>query len=107
MTTTTVNNPGQGNLKGKLGTWLMIIATIALGFVMLVEVINILFYDPWSDERFLFRLSGILSDVKIGPLTYIMFGSLAVLLMMGFVTLVAGTVADLISFNRQLIEQSI
>jgi tripartite ATP-independent transporter DctM subunit len=77
-------NPNPGNpLIGKLGTWLMIIATIALGFVMLVEVINILFYDPWSDDRFLFKLAGLMSDVRIGPLTYIMFGSLAVLLMMG------------------------
>ena len=42
MTTTTVNNPGQGNLKGKLGTWLMILATAALAFVMFVEFVNIL-----------------------------------------------------------------
>ncbi|MEP0024195.1 TRAP transporter large permease subunit [Marinobacter sp.] len=83
MSTETMTNQGTGSLIGKLGTWLMIIATIALAFVVLVEVINILFYDPWSDEKFLFKLSGMLSDVKIGPLTYIMFGSLAVLLMMG------------------------
>ncbi len=83
MSTETMTNQGTGSLIGKLGTWLMIIATIALAFVVLVEVINILFYDPWSDEKFLFKLSGLLSDVKIGPLTYIMFGSLAVLLMMG------------------------
>jgi len=73
--TMTSPNPNPGNpLIGKLGTWLMIIATIALGFVVLVEVINILFYDPWSDDRFLFKLSGLMSDVRIGPLTYIMFG---------------------------------
>ena len=83
MSTETMTNQGTGSLIRKLGTWLMIIATIALAFVVLVEVINILFYDPWSDEKFLFKLSGLLSDVKIGPLTYIMFGSLAVLLMMG------------------------
>ena len=82
MTTTTVNNPGQGNLKGKLGTWLMILATAALAFVMFVEFVNILFYDPFSDEKFLFKLAGSLSDVKIGPLTYLMFGSLLVALMM-------------------------
>ena len=75
MSTETMTNQGTGSLIGKLGTWLMIIATIALAFVVLVEVINILFYDPWSDEKFLFKLSGLLSDVKIGPLTYIMFGS--------------------------------
>ncbi|TPW22605.1 TRAP transporter large permease subunit [Marinobacter nauticus] len=83
MTTTTVNNPGQGNLKGKLGAWLMILATAALGFVMFVEFVNILFYDPFSDEKFLFKLAGSLADVNIGPLTYLMFGSLLVALMMG------------------------
>ncbi|WP_404364955.1 TRAP transporter large permease subunit [Marinobacter sp.] len=82
MTTNTTTVRGS-NLVGKLSTWLMIIATVALAFVICVEMINILFYDPWSDEKFLFNLSGSLSDVKIGPLTYLMFGSLAVALMMG------------------------
>ncbi|MCR8916256.1 TRAP transporter large permease subunit [Marinobacter panjinensis] len=82
MTTNTTTAPGS-NLLGKLSTWLMIIATVALAFVICVEMINILFYDPWSDEKFLFKLSGSLSDVKVGPLTYLMFGSLAVALMMG------------------------
>ncbi|PXX93626.1 TRAP transporter permease DctM/Q [Marinobacter vulgaris] len=82
MTTNTTTAPGS-NLVGKLSTWLMIIATVALAFVICVEMINILFYDPWSDEKFLFKLSGSLSDVKVGPLTYLMFGSLAVALMMG------------------------
>ena len=83
MNPTTVTPRNAGTLTGKLGTWLMIIATVALGFVMLVEVINILFYDPFSDEKFLFKFSGALSDVKIGTLTYLMFGSLLVALMMG------------------------
>ena len=78
---TAMNN--AGNLKGKLGTWLMIEATVVLAFVMFVEVINILFYNPYTDEKFLFKLAGSLSDVKIGPLTYLMFGSLMVALMMG------------------------
>ncbi|MEE3168886.1 MAG: TRAP transporter permease DctM/Q, partial [Pseudomonadota bacterium] len=80
---TTVTSQNSSNLKGKLGTWLMIIATVALAFVMCVEFINILFYDPFSDEKFLFKLAGVLSDVKIGPLTYLMFGSLLIALMMG------------------------
>ncbi|WP_303291005.1 TRAP transporter large permease subunit [Marinobacter sp. SS5-14b] len=83
MNGTTANTPNTGNLKGKLGTWLMILATVALAFVMFVEIVNILFYDPFSDEKFLFKLAGSLSDVKIGPLTYLMFGSLLVALMMG------------------------
>ena len=87
MTTNSVSSSADTGaakaMLGKLGTWLMILATVSLGFIILVEVINILFYDPWSDDRFLFRLSGSLADVKIGPLTYLMFGSLLVALMMG------------------------
>ncbi|MBP0048590.1 TRAP transporter large permease subunit [Marinobacterium sp. AK62] len=87
MTTHTTNAPvvrnGQGSLVGKLGTWLMIIATVSLGFIILVETINTVFYDPYGDDYFLFRLAGSLSSVSIGPLTYLMFGSLLVALMMG------------------------
>ncbi|MCG2580740.1 MAG: TRAP transporter large permease subunit [Marinobacter sp.] len=82
MSTNTVTAPRR-NLVGKLSTWVMVVATVALAFVICVEMINILFYDPYSDEKFLFKLSGSLSDVRIGPLTYLMFGSLAVALMMG------------------------
>lgn len=71
------------SLSGKLGTWLMILATVGFGFVICVEMINILFYDPFSDEKFLFKFAGSLSSVEIGPLTYLMFGSLFVALMMG------------------------
>lgn len=82
MTTNTTTASGPG-LVSKLGTWLMILATVGLGFVICVEMINILFYDPFSDERFLFKLAGSLASVEIGPLTYLMFGSLFVALMMG------------------------
>ncbi|WP_286220775.1 TRAP transporter large permease [Marinobacter apostichopi] len=82
MSTNTATAPVT-SVMGKLGTWLMILGTVALAFVICVEMINILFYDPFSDEKFLFKLSGSLSDVQIGPLTYLMFGSLAVALMMG------------------------
>jgi tripartite ATP-independent transporter DctM subunit len=68
---------------GRLWTWVMIIAIAALVFVTCVEIINSLFYDPYSDKHFLFTLGGILGDVGIGKLTFLMFGSLALLLMMG------------------------
>ncbi|WP_417545044.1 TRAP transporter large permease [Marinobacter sp.] len=71
------------NLSGKLGTWLMILATVGFGLIICVEMINILFYDPFSDEKFLFKFAGSLASVEIGPLTYLMFGSLFVALMMG------------------------
>ncbi|MBQ0832088.1 TRAP transporter large permease subunit [Marinobacter sp.] len=82
MTTNTTTATGSG-LVGKLGTWLMILATVGFGLIICVEMINILFYDPFSDEKFLFKLAGSLSSVEIGPLTYLMFGSLFVALMMG------------------------
>jgi len=82
MTTNTTTATGSG-LAGKLGTWLMILATVGFGLIICVEMINILFYDPFSDEKFLFKLAGSLSSVEIGPLTYLMFGSLFVALMMG------------------------
>lgn len=82
MTTNTTTATGSG-LAGKLGTWLMILATVGFGLIICVEIINILFYDPFSDEKFLFKLAGSLSSVEIGPLTYLMFGSLFVALMMG------------------------
>ncbi|SDW10258.1 TRAP transporter large permease [Marinobacter mobilis] len=83
MTTQVAKAQATPSLTGKLGTWLMILATVGLGFIVLVETINILFYDPFSDEYFLFRLAGSLANVQIGPLTYLMFGSLLVALMMG------------------------
>ncbi len=77
------NSAPKNPLIGKLGTWLMILATVGLGFVICIEMINILFFDPYSDDYFLFRSAGSLSGVEIGPLTYLMFGSLMVALMMG------------------------
>ncbi|NVK32764.1 MAG: TRAP transporter large permease subunit [Gammaproteobacteria bacterium] len=68
---------------GRLGHYLMVLSTLALASVVVVEIINISFFDPWGDEKFLFRLEGALADVPIGPLTYLMFGSLLVALMMG------------------------
>ncbi len=67
-------------MVGRFGTTLMVTATLALAFVITIEMINILFYDNWGDEYFLFRTAGVLSDVEIGPLTYLMFGSLLVAL---------------------------
>jgi len=79
------------SLSGTLGTGLMILATVAMLFVIGVETINTLFFDPYEDEYFLFRLAGSLSDIDIGPLTYLMFGSLLVALMMGLpLTFVTG-----------------
>lgn len=68
---------------GKLWSYLMIAASVLVALVVLVELINVLFYDPYGDKHFLFTLSGSLAGVGIGALTFLMFGSLALLLMMG------------------------
>jgi tripartite ATP-independent transporter DctM subunit len=75
--------PAAPRSKASLWTYLMILATLGVALVMLVEIVNVLFYDPYGDERFLFTLSGSLEGISIGPLTFLMFGSLALLLMMG------------------------
>ena len=80
MSTATANAPSP---MGRLGTLLMYLATAGVLFVFAIELINVLFYDPYSDERFLFTTAGLLENVEIEQLTYIMFGSLLVMLMMG------------------------
>jgi len=80
---TAPRTPRPNSAMGKFGTWLLIIASVLAAFVVTVEVINILLYDPWSEEVFLFRSAGILASVDISTLTWIMFGSLVVVLMMG------------------------
>ena len=71
------------SLSGRLGTAALILSTGAALFVFGVELINVLFYDPYGDAHFLFTTAGMLEDVDIRELTYIMFGSLLVLLMLG------------------------
>lgn len=57
--------------------------TLLVAAIVGVEIVNILAYDPYGDEFFLFRLQGILNGVDMATLTWIMFGSLFVLLMAG------------------------
>ncbi|OQX34195.1 MAG: TRAP dicarboxylate transporter subunit DctM [Candidatus Sedimenticola endophacoides] len=73
----------QPNLWSKLGTLLLIFATGGFLFVLGVEAFNVLYYGTYSDDFFLFRTAGSLAEVEIGPLTYLMFGSLFIALMMG------------------------
>ncbi|HKK14749.1 MAG TPA: TRAP transporter large permease subunit [Gammaproteobacteria bacterium] len=83
MNTVAVPNYTARRLWGRLWTYLLILATAAIAVVVCVELVNILFYDPYGDKHFLFTLSGSLANVGTGELTFLMFGSLAVLLMMG------------------------
>jgi TRAP-type mannitol/chloroaromatic compound transport system permease large subunit len=83
MSDIAASSPAVRKPRGKLWTWLTWLATLAVVLVVMVELVNVLFYDPFGDERFLFTLSGSLEGIGIGTLTVLMFGSLAVLLMMG------------------------
>ena len=38
--------------------------TLALAFCVMVEMINIFFYDPYGDDFFLFRTAGILAGAS-------------------------------------------
>ena len=58
-------------------------ATLVLAGCVLVEMINIFFYDPYGDDYFLFRTAGILAGYEISTLTWYMFGSLVIFLMAG------------------------
>jgi len=64
-------------------TWFLYLTSAITLFVVGVELINILFYDPYGDEYFLFRTAGALAGTEISTLTWIMFGTLLVFLMLG------------------------
>ncbi|MDH5599658.1 MAG: TRAP transporter large permease subunit, partial [Gammaproteobacteria bacterium] len=82
-TVVTNTSNSEQNSSGRIWTWLMILATAGMTFAVVVELINILFYDPYEEEYFLFRTAGMLQDTGIEDLTWIMFGTLFVALMMG------------------------
>jgi len=82
MSAPSVGTP-QPNVAGRLGNWALALAVAALVAVVGVELINIAFYDPYGEDYFLFRTAGVLSGTGIETLTWIMFGSLLVLLMLG------------------------
>lgn len=63
--------------------WTVVLICLILGFLLFVEFINVAFYDPYGEERFLYSLSGTLSGISIGALSLLMFGSLLTLLAFG------------------------
>ena len=72
------------NRKGDFWTWVMIATTLLITFIVSVEIINILFFDPYDPKSyFLFRTAGSLAGADIATLTWIMFGTLMVFLMLG------------------------
>ena len=70
--------------KADFWTLAMIAMTAILTFIVSVELINIMFYDPYDEESyFLFTFAGMLAGADIASLTWIMFGTLFVFLMVG------------------------
>lgn len=70
--------------KADFWTLAMIAMTAILTSIVSVELINIMFYDPYDEESyFLFTFAGMLADADIASLTWIMFGTLFVFLMVG------------------------
>lgn len=63
--------------------WLVLICCLVLGTLVFVEVVNVAFYDPYGESRFLWSFQGALSGIAIGPLSFLMFGTLLVLLFVG------------------------
>ncbi len=82
MSTTNIET-ATGRKSGIIWNYLVYGITIIFALAVLVEVINIMFYDPYGDDYFLFRTAGVFAGVDISTLTWWMFGSLAVLLMAG------------------------
>ena len=70
-------------LPTSLGSWSVLLICVVIGFVLFVEMVNILFYDPYSTDKFLFTFEGSLSGISIERLTILMFGSLLILLFLG------------------------
>ena len=64
-------------------TLLIITVCSILGFLLLIEVLNVAFRDPYADPPILFSLSGSLAGIPIAELSLLMFGSLLVLLALG------------------------
>lgn len=70
---------GHNRLAGPLA----VIAALALGTLLLIEIINIWLYDPWSQDVFLFSIASSLAGIDISTLSWLMFGSLMVMLVFG------------------------
>ena len=84
MNTAVTNTQKAGKFNSsKFWTWLMIIATASLTLAVVVELINIIFYDPYEEEVFFYSTAGMLEDMHISDLTWLMFGTLFAALMLG------------------------
>ena len=91
--TITANVRRSFSPRSPLG-WLVIALFAVIAFIIFVEVVNVLFYDPFQEERFLFSFQSSLSDISISWLSIIMFGSLLVFLMAGMpLAFVTGSLA--------------
>ena len=63
--------------------WFTTITFSIFAFVLFVELMNVIFIDPYTQDPFLFTTQGSLSDIAIAPLSLLMFGSLMLVLGVG------------------------
>ncbi|MCG8508227.1 MAG: TRAP transporter large permease subunit, partial [Rhodospirillales bacterium] len=63
--------------------WFVAILFALFAAVLFVELLNVLFVDPYADEPILFTFQGSLGDIAIAPLSLLMFGALMLVLGVG------------------------
>jgi len=63
--------------------WAITILSTVMTALLLIEIINVTFYDPYGNTYFMWRLAGSMQGVDIATLSFLMFGALLVLLSLG------------------------
>ena len=72
-----------GNGRRSLMAWGVILLSTALFLLIMVEVLNVAFVDPYADAPFLWSFQGVLGGIEIAELSIVMFLALLVLLALG------------------------
>lgn len=73
----------SGILPTTLFGWAVVIVFSLFFFIFFIELMNVLFVDPYSQEPFLFTFQSSLQDIPVSWLTMLMFGSLLTVLAAG------------------------
>ena len=63
--------------------WFVTITFSILACILFVEILNVMFVDPFQDEPILFTFQGSLANIPIAPLSLLMFGALMLVLGVG------------------------
>jgi tripartite ATP-independent transporter DctM subunit len=63
--------------------WVVTLLAAVMTVLLVIEIVNVAFYDPYGNTYFMWRLAGSLQGVDIATLSFLMFGTLLVLLALG------------------------